>query len=48
MEQKPMYYDGSVQLENTVSDESAGNDYFEITDEMRKIIGRNPYSFDNN
>ncbi|AIE61145.1 hypothetical protein [Bacillus methanolicus] len=48
MEQKPIHYDGSVQLEQTASIESTENDLFEITDEMRKNIGRNPYSYVNN
>jgi hypothetical protein len=49
MDQKPFHYDGSgVQLEHTASNESTENEPFEITDEMRKNIGRNPYSLDHN
>jgi hypothetical protein len=47
MEQKPMHYDGSVQA-NAQNNEPILQESFVITDEMRKSIGRNPYSLDTN
>jgi hypothetical protein len=45
MEQKPVHYDGSIQLDQ-VTNEAAVNEAFQMTDEMRVNIGRNPYSLD--
>jgi hypothetical protein len=45
MDQKPGHYDGSVQA-SALNNESAIQDSFTMTDEMRKSIGRNPYSLD--
>jgi hypothetical protein len=47
MEQKPIHYDGSFQLGQAVN-ESVLNEPFQMTDEMRVNIGRNPYSLDTN
>ncbi|WP_155925630.1 hypothetical protein [Bacillus sp. UNC438CL73TsuS30] len=47
MEQKPLHYDGSLQLDSSLS-ESVVNEPFQMTDEMRVNIGRNPYSVDTN
>ncbi|MDR4946200.1 hypothetical protein [Neobacillus cucumis] len=47
MEQKPIHYDGSLQLNQTLTDLNA-NESFQITDEMRTNIGRNPYYLDTN
>ncbi|WHY93416.1 hypothetical protein QNK12_08130 [Neobacillus cucumis] len=47
MEQKPLHYDGSLQLDSTLT-ESVVNEPFQMTDEMRVNIGRNPYSVDTN
>lgn len=47
MEQKPIHYDGSLQLNQTLTDSNA-NESFQITDEMRTNIGRNPYYLNTN
>lgn len=47
MDQKPGHYDGSVQT-NAQNNEPTIQEYFTMTDEMRKNIGRNPYSLDTN
>jgi hypothetical protein len=47
MEQKPLHYDGSFQLDVS-SNESVVNAPFQMTEEMRINIGRNPYSLDSN
>jgi hypothetical protein len=47
MEQKPIHYDGSSQL-GQATNEALGNDPFQLTDEWRSNIGRNPYSLDTN
>jgi hypothetical protein len=47
MEEKPLHYDGSYHLGELTS-ESVVNEPFEMTDEMRVNIGRNPYSLDSN
>lgn len=47
MEQKPLHYDGSLQLDSSLT-ESGVNEPFQMTDEMRVNIGRNPYSVDTN
>ncbi|WP_170289736.1 hypothetical protein [Cytobacillus depressus] len=44
MEQKPYHYDGSIQISYDTNDETQMNIPFEITDEMRKNIGGNPFS----
>ncbi|UOE53065.1 hypothetical protein [Cytobacillus oceanisediminis] len=43
MENKPFHYDGSVQM-NYEKDDKDSSIPFELTDEMRKNIGSNPYS----
>ena len=47
MEQKPVHYDGSSQL-GQATNEALVNEPFQMTDEMRINIGRNPYSLDKN
>jgi hypothetical protein len=47
MEQKPFHYDGSIQNEAQLN-ETIEQELFVMTDEMRKSIGRNPYSLDTN
>ncbi|WP_442598000.1 hypothetical protein [Neobacillus sp. D3-1R] len=47
MELKPFHYDGSVQ-NTSENNEAVLQDSFVMTDEMRKSIGRNPYSLDTN
>ncbi|WP_282034602.1 hypothetical protein [Metabacillus indicus] len=47
MEQKPMHYDGSIQAENENASAAAAED-LQITDEMRKNIGFNPYFIEKN
>jgi hypothetical protein len=47
MDQKPYHYDGSIQIEAQNNEEMA-QESFVMTDEMRKSIGRNPYSLDTN
>lgn len=42
MEQKPTYFDGSGESNWGVENEST--EAFQMTDEMRKNIGKNPYS----
>ncbi|WP_169787422.1 hypothetical protein [Sporosarcina globispora] len=46
MENKPFHYDGSVQMNYEKKDETNSSLPFELTEEMRKNIGRNPYSPD--
>ncbi len=47
MEQKPVHFDGSSQL-GQATNEALVNEPFQLTDEMRINIGRNPYSLDAN
>jgi hypothetical protein len=47
MDQKPVHYDGSVQG-SALNNEPTLQESFVMTDEMRKNIGRNPYSLDSN
>ena len=47
LEQKPVHYDGSSHL-GQATNEALVNEPFQLTDEMRINIGRNPYSFDTN
>ncbi|WP_200870057.1 hypothetical protein [Cytobacillus firmus] len=44
MENKPFHYDGSVQTNYEKGGEASSSIPFELTDEMRKNIGTNPYS----
>ncbi|EFV76019.1 MULTISPECIES: hypothetical protein [Cytobacillus] len=44
MENKPFHYDGSVQINYEKDDKASLSIPFELTDEMRKNIGTNPYS----
>lgn len=46
MSQTPIHYDGSVQS-NGQGNETI-QESFVMTEEMRKNIGRNPYSLDTN
>jgi hypothetical protein len=41
MDQKPFYFDGSGKFDFTLQNEP--NEAFQITEEMRKKIGKNPY-----
>ncbi|HYK75177.1 MAG TPA: hypothetical protein VEV44_18935 [Pseudoneobacillus sp.] len=47
MDLKPFHYDGSVQ-DQAENNEAVLQESFVMTDEMRKNIGRNPYSLDTN
>ena len=47
MEQKPQHFDGSSPLGQAAT-EALVNEPFQMTDEMRINIGRNPYSLDAN
>jgi hypothetical protein len=47
MEQKPIHYDGSFQSGENAA-ESMVNEPFQLTDEMRINIGRNPFSPETN
>jgi len=47
MEQKPVHYDGSSQL-GQAAKEAVVDEPFQMTDDMRGNIGRNPYSLDTN
>jgi hypothetical protein len=42
MEQKPIYFDGSVQ--NNLGEECEPQGLVQLTDKIRKSIGINPYS----
>jgi hypothetical protein len=42
MEQKPIYFDGSGQI--NFGEEYEASELVQLTDEMRKNIGSNPYS----
>ncbi|WP_198029770.1 hypothetical protein [Bacillus sp. J33] len=44
MDQKPYHYDGSVQINYEKSEDLNNNIPFEMTEEMRKNIGRNQYA----
>jgi hypothetical protein len=47
MEQKPVYFDGSGHIgKEDNSNSGLKEEVFQITDEMRANIGRNPYSLD--
>ena len=45
MDNKPIHYDGSVQItnENNTNIDAFTNEPLEITDEIRKNIGGNPF-----
>ena len=45
MENKAIHYDGSVQVndENNMNSAAITNEPFEMTDEIRKNIGGNPF-----
>lgn len=45
LEQNPNYFDGSVQHENVSNNEPQSNEPFQLTDEMRRNIGGNPYYY---
>jgi len=45
MEQKPFHYDGSFHGEQQASG-AAVPEAFEVTEEMRSSIGKNPYSLE--
>ncbi|WP_199445788.1 hypothetical protein [Bacillus weihaiensis] len=45
MEQKPLHYDGSAHMEFDEGASLVENDSLELTDEVRKNIGSNPYFF---
>ncbi|XJZ25678.1 hypothetical protein ACF5W4_09625 [Bacillota bacterium Lsc_1132] len=45
MEDKPLHFDGSVSFYLEAVNEAMPS--FELTNEMRKRIGQNPYSLDN-
>ncbi|MCH6265703.1 hypothetical protein [Neobacillus citreus] len=47
MEQKPVHYDGSFHLDQA-ENEAVVKEPFLMTDEMRKNIGKNPYSMEVN
>lgn len=48
MNEKPTYYDGSVQLNDQPNGDAAINEPFQLTDEMRMSIGKNPFVVENN
>lgn len=48
MNQLPMHYDGRFQENNESMNDAQREIPFELTEEMRKNIGQNPYSLDNN
>lgn len=43
MENKPLYYNGSVQHSENLDSDANNNEPFEITEEIRKNISGNPY-----
>jgi hypothetical protein len=45
MENKPIHYDGSIQTngDNSTNSVTAANEPFEMTEEIRKNIGGNPF-----
>lgn len=43
MTEKPIHYDGSMQNNNGVLNDSDPTEPFTISDEMRKNIGGNPF-----
>jgi len=45
MNQKPLHYDGSLPLDYEATNDSTSTDAYEMTDELRKNLGANPYIF---
>lgn len=46
MEGKPIHYDGSIQSNSDLNQESMSNEPFELTEEIRSNISGNPYYYD--
>lgn len=44
MDSKPFHYDGSGYNEETVNTSSEENESFQLTEDMRRYIGSNPYT----
>lgn len=47
MEKKPLHYDGSVHIDFIANSDTSNVEELVISDEARKNIGINPYSFTN-
>ena len=45
MNQKPLHYDGSLPIENETTIQSTSSEAYEMTNELRKNLGANPYIF---
>jgi len=45
MNQKPLHYDGSIPFAYETTNEVNLTEAYEMTDEVRKNIGANPYTF---
>ncbi|MED1202380.1 hypothetical protein [Heyndrickxia acidicola] len=45
MDQKAFFYDGSFHVEETSNEETVTPSPFPITDEVRKNLAANPFSF---
>lgn len=45
MDQKPQHYDGSLPFNYETANETNSTETVVMTDEMRKSIGGNPYTF---
>ncbi|WP_379968910.1 hypothetical protein [Ectobacillus sp. sgz5001026] len=45
MEQNPLYFDGSIQIDYATNEELTETKSFEITDEIRSKMSGNPYTF---
>ncbi|WP_416825601.1 hypothetical protein [Ectobacillus polymachus] len=43
MEQKPIYFDGSIKIDFSTNNEITVTKSFEITDEIRRRMSGNPY-----
>lgn len=48
MENKPNHYDGSLPVNSATNENSAQNDSFTVTDEMRANISGNPFFIESN
>lgn len=48
MEKGPVHYDGSIQVDSAMNGEFLDSPQIEITDNIRKNIGQNPYSLNQN
>lgn len=46
MGEKPIHYDGSVQVNASFNFENETNEPFVLTEEIRSNLGGNPYSFE--